>query len=451
MTAKGANAAETKNLAGRRVTVLGLGRFGGGVGVTQWLCGQGAKVTVSEKADETQLADSLRQLAGLDVTLHLGGHREEDILSAELLVVNPAVPKDHPLLVRSQQAGVPRTSEINLFLRRCSAPVVGVTGSVGKSTTTAMLGAILARRSPTHVGGNIGRSLLEQLPDIRGDHVVVLELSSFQLEDTPLVKISPHVAVVTNLFPNHLDRHKTPARYADAKKNIFRFQGPKDVLVLNRRDEALRCWAREAPGEVVFFDVPRQDRVEERVEPFELLVPGAHNQANAQAAWTAARSLGVSRAEAAAALAEFAGLPHRLQFVCEKHGVRYVNDSKCTTPAGTRVALKAFAPRRVILLAGGYDKGVAFDEFARLAARRAKAVLVFGATGRAIADAVEAHRTGPAPLVQEVEDLSVAVSAGRSIAESGDVILLSPACASYDQFANYQQRGEAFVRFAKEG
>lgn len=432
---------EPESLAGRKVSVIGLGRFGGGVGVTRWLCSQGATVTVSDQADASGLASSVAQLEGLEVTLHLGGHRREDFLETDLLVVNPAVPKDHPLLQEALRAGVPRTTEINLFLQRCPAPVAGVTGSVGKSTTTAMLGAILARRRIVHVGGNIGRSLLETLPEIQPDHLVVLELSSFQLEDTPLIGFSPTVAVITNLLPNHLDRHGTMAAYAEAKKNIFRFQGPDDVLVLNRREETTSAWAKEAKGKVVYFDVAD--------EPFDLLLPGEHNQANAQAAWTAARALGVNRTDAAEALREFPGLPHRLQFVCEKHGVRYYNDSKCTTPAGAIVALRAFPPGRAILLAGGYDKGVAFDELAEVICSRAKAVIAFGTTRKAILQAVERRRTSPVPLAQEVDDLSVALSAARLIAEAGDAILLSPACASYDQFANYEQRGELFVQLCR--
>ncbi len=242
------------DLAGMRVTVVGLGRFGGGVGVTKWLGRQGALVTVSDQAPAESLAESVGQLAGCDVTLHFGGHDEADFLDADLLVVNPAVAKDSPLLAAAAEAGVPRTSEINLFLQRCCAPVIGVTGSVGKSTTTAMIGEILAGRFTTHVGGNIGGSLLDALEDIRPDHVVVAELSSFQLEDLPLVGTGPHVAVVTNIQPNHLDRHGTMDAYVDAKKNIFAYQKPGDVLVLNSADEELVKWEAEARGIVSMFD-----------------------------------------------------------------------------------------------------------------------------------------------------------------------------------------------------
>jgi len=435
-------------LAGRKVTVMGLGRFGGGVGLTRWLVGQGARVTVSDQAGPEDLKDSVAALAGLDVVLHLGGHDEADFLQADLLVVNPAVPKDHPVLQAAARRGVPRTSEINLLLQRCPALVVGVTGSVGKSTTTAMLGDVLAARYAAHVGGNIGGSLLESLPQIRSEHVVVLELSSFQLEDLPLAGISPHIAVVTNLQPNHLDRHATMQAYAQAKKNIFRFQGPGDVLVLNADCPASSAWAAEAPGKVVFF---RAD-----AEPFELTVPGAHNQANAQAAWTTARELGVSRDQAAGALKAFRGLPHRLEFVAQRGGVRYFNDSKCTTPEGAIVAIRSFEPGRVAIIVGGYDKHVSFERLGAELAARAKAVIGLGATREQILQAVQSamSKVGRAcvpnngargPALKRAESLAQAVNLARAAAEPGDVVLLSPACASYDLFVNYEDRGRQFV------
>ncbi|MCK4601464.1 MAG: UDP-N-acetylmuramoyl-L-alanine--D-glutamate ligase, partial [Phycisphaerae bacterium] len=301
MTTKPSNLPQQQSvpLAGMKVTVVGLGRFGGGIGVTRWLAAHGAKVTVSDKAGPDALADSVKALNGYDVTLHLGSHDEGDFLGADLLVVSPAVPKDLPPLKAAEAAGIPRTSEINLFLQRCPAPVIGVTGTAGKSTTAAMVGAILRKCRTTYVGGNIGRSLLESLPEIRPDHMVVLELSSFQLDDLPLISLSPHVAVMTNLMPNHLDRHGTMAAYADAKKNIFKFQSPADVLILNAACKATANWQEEAPGRVEFFDP--------QGEPFTLSVPGRHNQANAQAAWSAARACGVDRRSAAAALREFSG------------------------------------------------------------------------------------------------------------------------------------------------
>jgi len=424
---------------GKRVTVVGLGRFGGGIGVTRWLCRRGAMVTVSDQAGAADLAESVAALDGLDVIFHLGGHDQKDFLEADLLVVNPAVPKESPLIKAAEAAGVRRTSEINLFLERCPGPVVGITGSVGKSTTTAMLGDILGTTFVAHVGGNLGGSLLNELDQIRREHVVVLELSSFQLEDLPMIARSPHLAVVTNLKPNHLDRYGGKmAPYAAAKKNIFKFQKPDDLLILNAADPVTSAWASEAPGRVEFFDP--------QAEPFELVVPGAHNQANAQAAWTAAKQLGVKRQVAAEALRKFSGLPHRLQFVAEIGSVRYYNDSKCTTPEGAVVALEAFEPRQAVIIVGGYDKHVSFEPLGVALAAKAKAVVVIGATQSQIVEAVEKHRTAQWPRLIKAGGFAEAVAAAKSQAAAGDVVLLSPACASWDMFKNYQQRGETFVK-----
>ena len=422
---------------GRRVTVMGLGRFGGGVGAARWLAERGACVTVSDQAPAEELARSVAALEGVDIALHLGSHEETDIVGCDVLVVNPAVPFDSPHLAAARDAGVQLTTEINLFLARCPAPVIGVTGSAGKSTTVAMTGAILARHRPTHVGGNIGRSLLGDLDRIGSDHVVVLELSSFQLAYLPLLGRSPAVAVVTNLQPNHLDRHGTMAQYAQAKKNIFRFQARDDTLIVSRDDHTVAAWGDEAPGRTVLFSADDA--------PFDLALPGRHNQANAQAAWTASRLFGVPRRIAAEALKAFQPLPHRLQFVAERNGVRFVNDSKCTTPDEALAALSSFPARTAIVIAGGYDKHVDLDSFCRALAESAKAVVTTGQTGGRIAEGVEAARTGQRPSVVREPGFADAVAAAKALAEPGDVVLLSPGCASFDQFSNYERRGEAFV------
>jgi UDP-N-acetylmuramoylalanine--D-glutamate ligase len=428
------------DFAGSRVTVVGLGRFGGGIGVTKWLCGQGAVVTVSDRADAEALAGSIAQLDGLDVTLHLGSHDLDDFLNADLLVVSPAIPQDIAPL-QAAAAGIPRTSEMNLFIERCGAPIIGITGSVGKSTTTAMIGEILSRKYEVHVGGNIGKSLLGQLDEIRPDHLVVLELSSFQLEQAEALGVSPQVSLVTNLTPNHLDRHGTMDAYGRAKQNIFRFQKSSDLLILNSDDPETQGWAELAPGRVEFFDPCG--------EAFELQVTGEHNQYNAQAAWAVAREFGVDRTTAADALGQFESLSHRLQLAVEGRGVKFYNDSKCTTPGGLIVALDAFDPRTVIVIAGGSDKDVSFDKMGAAIARRAKAIVVIGTTAEKIAASVEAARCDAEPAVLRAADLETAVQTASGLAEAGDVVLLSPACASYDMFTNYQQRGDRFVELAR--
>lgn len=431
-----ARAAHDDTLIGRRVTVVGLGRFGGGIGVTRWLHGRGATVTVSDQAEPADLVESIAQLEDLDVKLHLGGHESADFLDTDLLVVSPAVPPDMPLLVQAREKGIPQTTEMNLFLARCPGNIVGITGSVGKSTTTTMLGAMLATRYPTHVGGNIGVCLLDRTGDIGPGDMVVLELSSFQLEWTPQVAVSPHIAVVTNLQPNHLDRHGTMDAYGQAKQNITRFQDIDDVLVLNRADPSLADWATLAPGRVEWFDPAGG-------EAFELSLPGVHNQANAQAAWAAARLLGISRDTAAEALQHLAPLPHRLEFVGEYDRVRYYNDSKSTTPSGSIVAIEAFPPGQVVLLLGGYDKGLDYAPLAAVALARAAAVVTFGAAGETIARAFSACQGGCD--VHRAAGFDEAVATARSLARQRQVVLLSPGCASYDEFVNYEHRGRRFV------
>jgi len=440
------------SLRGLRILVMGLGRFGGGVGVSRWLAAQGAVVTVSDQAPESDLAESVAALTGVPISFHLGGHDAADLDRCDLLVVNPAVDKTRSEFFQlAQRRGIKWTSEMNLFLERCPAAIVGITGSVGKSTTTAMVGAMLeaAARQPdwsrgrVWVGGNIGRSLLFGLSEMSAADVVVLELSSFQLEDAAALRRSPHIAVLTNFRPNHLDRHGTMGAYAAAKRNILAFQRPGDVAVLPSPDRLSGAPFEPADGvRVVCYDrVP--------AEGLGLRVPGAHNRANAAAALAVADALGVSGDVARRALAGFAGLPHRLEFVREHAGVQYFNDSKTTTPEAAMTALDAF-DQPVIMLCGGYDKGIPFDELARRLVERAKAVVCFGASREKIFVALrEARRDADVPNLKSVFDFRGGVNLARHLATAGDVVVLSPGCASYDLFKNYEERGEAFRQIVK--
>ena len=463
--------------AGRRVLVMGLGRFGGGVGVSRWLVDQGASVTVTDLASADELTDSIRALDGAPVRYRLGGHDLSDLERCELLVVNPAVDKAaSSFFCEAAARGIPWTTENNLFLERCPALIVGVTGSVGKSTTTAMIGAILeaAARRPgweygrVWIGGNIGRSLLPSLADMTSRDVVVLEQSSFQLEDAAALRRSPHVALLTNFRPNHLDRHGTMEAYADAKRNILRHQRAGDTAILPPAALASGFESSIAPGvRMVRFDVtaagelrvgPQGGAAADAPAPSAatatwaapvrpvLRVPGEHNLWNAAAAIAVSDTLGVPRETALAALGEFAGLAHRLEFVREFEGVRYFNDSKATTPEAAMTALEAFiAP--VVALCGGCDKGIPFDELGRRLAARATAVVCFGAVRERIHDAVRSARgSAVRPILECVPDLRGAVIRARRLAPPGGVVLLSPACASYDEFRNYEHRGETFRR-----
>lgn len=454
---------------GRRVTVMGLGRFGGGVGVTRWLAAAGARVTVTDKEPAERLAVSLREIADLDVTLRLGGHAEQDFRDADLVVVNPAVPEGSPFLHAARDTGVPITTEINLFVERCPARTVGVTGSVGKSTITAMIGHVLTRAAAAGrvwVGGNIGRSLLDGLSQITAADIVVLELSSFQLQRTPLVQWSPHVAVVTRITPNHLDWHGSFAAYRDAKLNLVRFQDrERDVVVLQDTPELRHAldeirgrgpntWCYDLEGEVpvavqddrLDADTPHPTQHRLRWDALRLDVPGLHNRENAAAALTVAHVLGVAEEAALAALATYQALPHRLQKVAERDGVAYYDDSKSTTPEAALTALRAF-DGPVLVILGGYDKGSDLTLLAHEAARRARLTACIGTTGPRLAESVRAAG-GQAELCG---DLATAVAVCRRHTRPGDVVLLSPACASWDQFADYRQRGAMFAQLAQGG
>jgi len=447
----------------KRITLMGLGLFGGGLGAARYLVGLGARVTVTDLKSADALQASVQVLKDLPVALHLGGHRDEDFANTDAVVVSPAVRPDSPYLKLSRANGVPVIRRDNLFFEACLAPIIGVTGSNGKTTTTALIGAILKETDPrTVVSGNIGGSLFDVLGQIAPDTPVVVELSSFQLEGLRQISWSPHIAVVTNLSPNHLDYHDTMQAYIDAKKGIISHQTGNDVAVLNKGDKEVSSWADDCRGKVVFFSMsqPVQEGayldqqdivVAQPGQPHQVVcsattlqLPGRHNVENALAATAAALAYGAPVEALARALRTFEGVPHRLELVREADGVKYYNDSIATTPESAIAALNAF-DQPIVLIAGGYDKGIPFDDLADHIARRVKALILIGATADTIEQAVSARTEGTSkPQRFRCADLHEAVRQAKQVAAPGDVVLLSPACASYDQFNNFTERGDRF-------
>lgn len=459
----------------RRVTVMGLGAFGGGIGAVRYLASRGARVTVTDLKSAEQLRGSLERLRDCpSLSLRLGEHREQDFRECDLVVVNPAVPKDNRYLQIAREAGIPLTSEINLFWERNPGRTICVTGSNGKSTTTALLHSLLSAEGTGQggncwLGGNIGISLLPELDHIRPDDWVILELSSFQLADLEPLRPNPHVALVTNFSPNHLDRHGTLDEYRQAKQNVLRWQTADRMAVLNQNDPDVASWptraqrywfGRDDEGrEGVFgtgFDEYKRLALfrrgnREQVLPLGdwLSLPGRHNFQNAVAAACAALVAGATTAQVASGMTRFTPLPHRLQLVVEKCGRRFYDDSKATTPEAALSAIDAFRSP-IVLLAGGYDKQIDLAPLARqIAASHVKAAALMGQTAPGLARAIAAADPQGRVAIATHASFDAAFDWAAAHAAPGDIVLLSPGCASYDWFASYEQRGDAFAARAR--
>jgi UDP-N-acetylmuramoylalanine--D-glutamate ligase len=367
------------------------------------------------------------------VRFRLGGHHPDDFDAADVIVVNPAVPFDHPLVERARDRGTEIVTEIGLTLRELQGPVVAVTGTNGKSTTASLCAAMLrASGVPAALGGNIGRSLLNEAARLDRETVTVLELSSFQLAWLEHDMFSPVAGIVTNVSGDHFDRHPTFEHYVAAKLQLVEAVGADGIVVLNRHDEVCRAFAARARGGVVWFGDP----ADEPVALDRLGLAGRHNRANAAAAAHAALATGATPAGCAKAAGTFRPLPHRLEPLGDRGGVRFIDDSVATTPVATAAAVEACGGS-VILLAGGRDKGLDWKPLIE-AAGRAKELIAYGETGPQLRDAV--------PRAHLERNLDGAVRRALDLARPGDVVLLSPGFASYDEFPGFDARGARFRR-----
>jgi UDP-N-acetylmuramoylalanine--D-glutamate ligase len=439
-------------LAGRRALVVGLARTG--IETANFLAERGAVVTATDRKDAAGLGPALERLLPA-VGRELGGHRPATFLAQDLIVPSPGVPMDDPLLVAARTAGVRIVSEIELAYRHLPVPLVAITGTNGKSTVTTALGLVLeAAGIPARVGGNIGNPLVGELSHIGDARWVVGEISSFQLEWIETFR--PRIAALLNITEDHLDRYPTYGEYIAAKVRVFENMGPGDDLVLNADDPLVVEHAAGARAGTAWFSMRRipargvylfrgwiysrlGQRLGQRVMPVaEMLLAGTHNQENALAVTAMALLAGAAPRHVREVFRTFRGLPHRTQFVRETGGVRFYDDSKGTN-VGATVATLAGLPGPVVLILGGKDKGGSYAPLLPLVRERVRALILVGEAREKIA----AELAGAAP-VEIVPGLGEAVPRAFAAARPGDVVLLSPACASFDQYSGYAERGRHF-------
>ena len=448
---------------GKRVVIIGLARQG--KALAKFLSQKGVEIVVSDQQSAEQLGSAINELAAYELTYQLGSHPISLLEGTDVLFLSGGVPVDLPIAVEARERGIELANDTQLFLEACCAPVIGITGSAGKTTTTSLVGrmaeiAFACSERRAWVGGNIGRPLLNDLDEIKPDDLVIMELSSFQLE---LMTTSPHIAAVLNLTPDHLDRHGSMEVYAAAKKRILANQVKGDIAVV-RHDDPLTWEMRSlVQGRLIAFgwEQPadakesayvrdgvlrlRSGDVEHEICSVEkVALRGRHNLMNLLAASALASAAGLPIEAMSEAASNFQGVPHRLEFVRRVQGVEWYNDSIATTPDRALAAVRAFAEPKV-LLAGGQDKDLPWETFAREVVRRVDHLILFGEAAQKIERHIkDAARDDAKPTLDICKGLTDAVQAAADIAEEGDVVVLSPGGTSFDEFSNYEVRGEKF-------
>ncbi|OGY17519.1 MAG: UDP-N-acetylmuramoylalanine--D-glutamate ligase [Candidatus Chisholmbacteria bacterium RIFCSPHIGHO2_01_FULL_48_12] len=426
--------------AGKRVLIMGLGLQGGGVGAAKIFAKAQAKVTVTDLKSADQLQSPLDQLKGLAINFVLGEHRQPDFLTTDLILRNPDVNYHHPLLKLARSKHIPIAMDASIFARYCSLPIIGVTGTRGKTTTATMIYEILEQLSglPVFLAGNIpGTATLELLSQLENKGLVVLELSSWALQGWHDAKVSPHIAVFTNFYEDHLNRYASMEEYFQDKLAITQYQQPTDWLVVNQQLKAITTHAQI-----------RQFSTADWPADIKLAIPGPHNRANAAAALAVTDALGLNHNQALKIIAAFPGVPYRLETVATINGISFINDTTATTPTATIAALKA-VDRPVWLIAGGNDKNLDFSQLGQVVSQRVKGVFLL--QGSATPKLIQAIKiAGGGELIEDqYGKLQSAVTAAFKQAQPGDVILLSPAATSFGMFVNEFDRGRQFNTLVK--
>jgi len=450
----------------KKVTIMGLGLLEGGVGTAKFFCQQGAKVLITDLKTKEQLKESVQKLKGFSIEYVLGRHRVRDFTEPDLVIKNPAVPNDSPYLGFARQYNVPIESDISIFFKLSKAPIIGVTGTKGKSTVSTIIYLLLKSKYPkTILAGNIGVSPLEYLSKITPKTKVVLEISSFALET---LKKSPEIAVITNVFPDHLDRYNNFQEYITAKKRIFAFQRKKDILVLNYDDVQTRSFFVNALSRVYFFSkgkTPAKSQ-QKRFGCFlkgknilfnqgkdyicdikNLKLEGEDNLSNVLAAVSIAKILKVPEENIKKVLEDFKGVSDRQEFIKEINGIKYFNDTTATTPQSTIAAIKSLPDSKIVLIAGGQDKNLNYKNLAKEIKKRVDClVLLPGTASNKIKKELRALNSS----VQIIHTNSMGKAVSRATKKAEDIVLLSPGAASFNLFKNEFDRGEQFKKAVKK-
>lgn len=442
-------------IRGKQISVIGVGVSN--VPLIEFLLSGGARVTAHDKKNASELGEVYKRLSDMGISFVLGEKYLEEIPDGcEIIFKTPGLRADVPELVAAKEKGIKITSEMELFFELCPCEIIAVTGSDGKTTTTTLIGEMLRHEGyRCFVGGNIGRPLLGDTAGMKSDDKAILELSSFQLHT---MNCSPHIAVITNITPNHLDWHTDYNEYIESKKNIFRHQKDGDRVVLNFDNDITRSFASEAKNSMYFsrksdlergvcledgFIVLKDGENNKKILSVgDIKIPGMHNVENYMAAIAAVFEY-VSTDTINYVAKNFGGVPHRIELVRELDGVKYYNDSIASSPARTTAGLKSFN-QKVILIAGGYDKKIPFDDFGEVVNEHVKELVLVGVTSEKIENAVKNASNYNGLKIHRKTDFKDAVVTARSCAKDGDVVILSPACASFDLFKNFEQRGNCF-------
>lgn len=469
-----------KDWQGKKVVIVGAARQG--VALARYLVNHGAQVTLTDRRHEDELRAAFETLEGIDVKWVLGEHPLSLLDDVDLLCPSGGVPLTIPLILEAQSRAIPLSNDSQIFLETAPCRVVGITGSAGKTTTTSLVGKVAEHASLSStsaspysgvwVGGNIGNPLISDLDEMRPEDLAVVELSSFQLE---LTTCSPHVAAVLNVTPNHLDRHGSMAAYTAAKKRILQFQTSDDVAVLGYGDPVARSMHTDTPAKTIYFGIDeppasfpgtymradgiflndgRREQLLMSRQDVRLL--GEHNLLNVLAACAIAHAVDLPSDVMRSGISAFAGLPHRLEFIRSWGGADWYNDSIATAPERAVAAIKSF-DRPIILLAGGRDKDLPWEDFSQLVHKRVDHLVLFGEAAAKIAQSIQkASSNGSAGndrrpfTLARVGTLHEAVLVTAEIVEPGDVVLLSPGGTSFDEFGDFEARGEAFKKWVRE-